>query len=109
MAEIKKFQSPESSPGLQLSGEKKIWVNLTFLGAANCDSVEVVKKKCKIWGKVPRNGTKLQDSISRAGKAKIKKFQSLESSPGLQFSGKKKILVNSTLLWAANCDSVEVV
>jgi hypothetical protein len=44
MAEIQKFQSPESSPGLQVSGEKKIWVNSTFLGAANRDSVEVVKK-----------------------------------------------------------------
>ena len=100
MAEIKKFQSPESSPGLQVSGEKKIWVNLTFLWAENRDSVEV---------EVPRNGTKLQDFISQARKAQIQKFQSLESSPGLQFSGKKKILVNSTLLWAANCDSVEVV
>ena len=58
---------------------------------------------------MPRNGTKLQDFISQAGKAQIKKFQSLESSPGLQVSGKKKIWVNSTFLWAANCDSVKVV
>ena len=42
-------------------------------------------------------------------KAQIKKFQSLKSSSGLQFLGKKKILVNSTYLWAENRDSVEVV
>ena len=47
MAEIKKFQSPESSPGLQVSGEKKIWVISTFLGAANRDSVKVVEKSVK--------------------------------------------------------------
>ena len=51
MAEIKNFQSPESSPGLQLSGKKKIWVNSTFLWAANCDSVKVVQKSVKSGAK----------------------------------------------------------
>ena len=82
MAEIKKFQSPESSPGLQVSGEKKIWVNSTFLGAANCDSVKVVEKSVKSEAKSPET---LRLHISGWGRPNQK-----ISKPGLQLSGKNK-------------------
>ena len=75
MAEIKKFQSPESSPGLQVSGEKKIWVNSTFLGAANRDSVKVVEKSVKSEAKSPETAPNFQTSYLRLGRPKSKNFK----------------------------------
>ena len=75
MAEIKKFQSTESSPGLQLSDKKKIWVNSTFLGAANYDSVEVVKKSVKSEAKSPETGPNFKTSYLRLGRPKSKSFK----------------------------------
>ena len=75
MAEIKKFQSPESSPGLQVSGEKKIWVISTFLGAANRDSVEVVKKSVKSEAKSPETGPNFKTSYLELGRPKSKNFK----------------------------------
>ena len=75
MAKIKNFQSPESSPGLQLSGEKKIWVNSTFLGAANCDSVEVVKKSVKSGAKYHETGPNFKTSYLGLGRPKSKNFK----------------------------------
>ena len=75
MAEIKKFQSPESSPGLQVSGEKKIWVISTFLGAANCDSVEVVKKSVKSEAKCHETAPNFKTSYLRLGRPKSKSFK----------------------------------
>ena len=75
MAEIKKFQSPESSPGLQLSGEKKIWFNLTFLGAANRDSVEVVKKSVKSGAKYHETAPNFKTLYLWLGKHKSKSFK----------------------------------
>ena len=75
MAEIKKFQSPESSPGLQLSGKKKIWVNSTFLGAANCDSVKVVEKSVKSGAKCHKTAPNFKTSYLRLGRPKSKSFK----------------------------------
>ena len=75
MAEIKKFQSPESSPGLQLSGEKKIWVNSTFLGAANRDSVEVVKKSVKSGAKCHETAPNFKTLYLGLGRPKSKSFK----------------------------------
>ena len=75
MAEIKKFQSPESSPGLQLSGEKKIWVNSTFLGAANRDSVEVVEKSVKSEAKYHEMAPNFKTSYLGLGRPKSKSFK----------------------------------
>ena len=75
MAEIKKFQSPESSPGLQLSGEKKIWVNSTFLGAANRDSVKVVEKSVKSGAKYHETAPNFKTSYLRLGRPKSKNFK----------------------------------
>ena len=72
MAEIQKFQSPESSSGLQLSGEKKIWVNSTFLGAVNRDSVEVVKKSVKSEAKSPEMGQNFKTSYLGLGRAELR-------------------------------------
>ena len=72
MAEIKKFQSSESSPGLQVSGEKKIWVNSTFLGAANHDSVEVVKKSEKSGAKCHEMAPNFKTSCQGLGMAKLR-------------------------------------
>ena len=75
MAEIQKFQSPESSPGLQLSGEKKIWVNSTYLWAANHDSVEVVKKSVKSEAKCHETAPNFKTSYLRLGRPKSKNFK----------------------------------
>ena len=75
MAKIKNFQSPESSPGLQLSGEKKIWVNSTFLGAANRNSVEVVKKSVKSEAKCHEMAPNFKTSYLRLGRPKSKNFK----------------------------------
>ena len=75
MAEIKKFQSSESSPGLQVSGEKKIWVNSTFLGAANRDSVKVVEKSVKSEAKSPETAPNFRTSYLRLGRPKSKSFK----------------------------------
>ena len=75
MAEIKKFQSPESRPGLQVSGEKKIWVNLTFLWAENRDSVEVVEKSVKSEAKYHETGPNFKTSYLRLGRPKSKNFK----------------------------------
>ena len=75
MAEIQKFQSPESSPGLQVSGEKKIWVNLTFLWAENRDSVEVVEKSVKSEAKYHETGPNFKTSYLRLGRPKSKSFK----------------------------------
>ena len=75
MAEIKKFQSPESSPGLQVSGEKKIWVISTFLGAANRDSVEVVKKSVKSEAKSPETAPNFKTLYLRLERHKSKSFK----------------------------------
>ena len=75
MAEIQKFQSPESSSGLQLSGEKKIWVNSTFLGAANRDSVEVVKKSVKSEAKSPETAPNFKTLYLGLGRPKSKSFK----------------------------------
>ena len=75
MAEIKKFQSSESSPGLQVSGEKKIWVNSTFLGAANRDSVKVVEKSVKSEAKCHETGPNFKTSYLRLGRPKSKNFK----------------------------------
>ena len=75
MAEIKNFQSLKSSSGLQLSGKKKIWVNSTFLGAANCDSVEVVKKSVKSGAKSPETAPNFKTSYLGLGRPKSKSFK----------------------------------
>ena len=75
MAEIKKFQSPQSSPGLQLSGEKKIWVNSTFLGAANRDSVKVVEKSVKSGAKSPETAPNFKTLYLGLGRPKSKSFK----------------------------------
>ena len=75
MAEIKKFQSSESSPGLQVSGEKKIWVNSTFLGAANRNSVKVVEKSVKSGAKCHETAPNFKTSYLRLGRPKSKNFK----------------------------------
>ena len=75
MARIKKFQSPESSPGLQVSGEKKIWVNSTFLGAANRDSVKVVEKSVKSEAKCHETGPNFKTLYLGLGRPKSKSFK----------------------------------
>ena len=75
MAKIKNFQSPESSPGLQLSGEKKIWVNSTFLGAANRDSVKVVEKSVKSEAKSPKTGPNFKTLYLGLGRPKSKNLK----------------------------------
>ena len=75
MAKIKKFQSLESSPGLQFSGKKKIWVNLNLLWVANRDSVEVVKKSVKSEAKSPETGPNFKTSYLRLGRPKSKNFK----------------------------------
>ena len=75
MAEIQKFQRPESSPGLQLSGKKKIWVNSTYLGAENCDSMEVVRKSVKSEAKSPETAPNFKTSYLRLGRPKSKNFK----------------------------------
>ena len=75
MAEIQKFQSPESSSGLQLSGGKKIWVNSTFLGAANRDSVKVVEKSVKSEAKCHEMGPNFETLYLGLGRPKSKNFK----------------------------------
>ena len=75
MAEIQNFQSPESSPGLQVSGEKKIWVNSTFLGATNRDSVKVVEKSVKSEAKSPETAPNFKTLYLRLGRPKSKNFK----------------------------------
>ena len=75
MAKIQKFQSPESSSGLQLLGEKKIWVILTFLGAAKRDSVKVVEKSVKSEAKYHETGPNFKTSYLRQGRHKSKSFK----------------------------------
>ena len=75
MAKIQKFQSPESSPGLQVSGEKKIWVISTFLGAANRDSVKVVEKSVKSEAKSPETAPNFKTLYLGLGRPKSKSFK----------------------------------
>ena len=75
MAEIKNFQSLKSSPGLQLSGKKKILVNSTFLGAANRDSVEVVKKSVKSEAKCHETAPNFKTLYLGLGRPKSKNFK----------------------------------
>ena len=75
MAKIKNFQSLKSSPGLQLSGKNKIWVNSTFLGAAIRDSVEVVEKSVKSGAKCHETAPNFKTSYLRLGRPKSKNFK----------------------------------